>query len=391
MKVNQFLSTLTNLEKTRNFNVFKEYSLEEFKSVMNHFQLLESSRNKLRISIVGTNGKGSTAFLLSQVFSRLEGNSPVGLYTSPHLIVQNERIQVDGIMISDEWIENFLNSFHADDLAKLRNLSYFEFFTLLSVFYFKSKECKTEIYEAGLGGRLDATKLINPEIVVLTKIGLDHTEILGSTEEKILHEKLLISGTNTRFLFTFKQSNKLMEIIKDFCNEKNIGLYVYDKTIQTDYLTFNRDFALFIANEILKTKNKPPLGDTFFNSMHDVPGRMQVLRKNPPLIFDVGHNPSAIPYVLQSLQFLYPNEKNWSVCFGALKDKDVIKILEILTASPIIKKVFQIVGQSWNITTISHKKIKLIQEEDFLDSIPSEAGLILGSFRLYPPVKQNEF
>ncbi|HNN81991.1 MAG TPA: bifunctional folylpolyglutamate synthase/dihydrofolate synthase, partial [Leptospiraceae bacterium] len=62
MKVNQFLSTLTNLEKTRNFNVFKEYSLEEFKSVMNHFQLLESSRNKLRISIVGTNGKGSTAF-----------------------------------------------------------------------------------------------------------------------------------------------------------------------------------------------------------------------------------------------------------------------------------------------------------------------------------------
>ena len=181
MNINQFLSSLTNLEKTRNFNVFKDYSLDEFISVLDSFDLLKTNENTLRISLVGTNVKGSTAFSLSQLFLTLENCSPVGLYTSPHLIIQNERIQVNGDMISDEWMNHKLNTFAKEEIERLKTLSYFEFFTFLSILFFKDNGCKTEIYEAGLGGRLDATKLVNPNIVVLTEVSLDHTEILGNT------------------------------------------------------------------------------------------------------------------------------------------------------------------------------------------------------------------
>ena len=121
MDVNQFLSTLTNLEKTRNFNVFKEYSLAGFQSALNYLDINPPKKETLRISVVGTNGKGSTAFFLSQIFLQLQKFSPVGLYTSPHLITQNERIQVNGSFISDEWMNEKLNSFSPEKIEILKN------------------------------------------------------------------------------------------------------------------------------------------------------------------------------------------------------------------------------------------------------------------------------
>lgn len=391
LNINQFLSSLTNLEKTRNFNVFKEYSLDEFRSVLDSFDLLKTNENTLRISLVGTNGKGSTAYSLSQLFLTLEDFSPVGLYTSPHLIIQNERIQVNGVMISDEWMNQKLNTFTKEELERLKTLSYFEFFTFHSILFFKDNACKTEIYEAGLGGRLDATKLVNPNIVVLTEISLDHTEILGDTKEKILLEKLQIIGSNTKTLFTFLQEDYKLKIIESFCNENNIELIVYPHRVQKDYLSFNKEFALFITNDVLARKNKSLIKEEAINLIHNIPGRMQVLRKKPILLFDTGHNPSAAEYILQSLKVLYPQEEKWNIYFGSLKDKDSKKILEVLVNDSLVQKVFQIKGDTWNNESIPHPKIIRIPEDQLIQSITQSACLILGSFRLYHPVKQNEF
>ena len=391
MNVNQFLSSLTNLEKTRNFNVFKEYSLDEFRSVLENFDLLKPDDSFLRISLVGTNGKGSTAYFLSQLFSSMPSYSPVGLYTSPHLLVQNERIQVNGKMISDNWMNDKLSSFSSSEIKNLKTLSYFEFFTFLSILYFRDNACKTEIYEAGLGGRLDATKLVNPEVVVLTQISLDHTEILGDTEEKILSEKLQIAGTNTKSLFTFMQSESILEKTKSFCKERQIELFIFPHFVDKDYISFNKEFALFIVNTILAKRSDPTLPPEILNSIHSIPGRMQILRKAPLLIFDTAHNPSAVHFVLQSIKILYPNEKNWNIYMGSLKDKDTKKILEVLSSESIVKKIFQIVGESWNSESIYHFKIEQITEDKLISSIGNSTSLVLGSFRLYHPIKQNEF
>ena len=118
---------------------------------------------------------------------------------------------------------------------------------------------------------------------------------------------------------------------------------------------------------------------------------MQVLRKKPILLFDTGHNPSAAEYILQSLKVLYPQEEKWNIYFGSLKDKDSKKILEVLVNDSLVQKVFQIKGDTWNNESIPHPKIIRIPEDQLIQSITQSACLILGSFRLYHPVKQNEF
>lgn len=389
MEVNQFLSSLTNLEKTRNFNVFKNYSLTEFQSTLEMFGLLEKPAQSKRISIVGTNGKGSTAHFLSQIGFRSKNFARVGLYTSPHLLTQNERIQVNGVLISDEWINKILNSFSAKEIEKLKYLSYFEFFTFLAILFFKDNACNLEIYEAGLGGRLDATKLVNPDIVLLTKIALDHTAILGDTEEKILLEKLEIAGTNTKQLFTFQQEENLMNLINSFCTNRNIELNVYPHTINKDYLSFNQDFALFVINSILPREKK--IDESIFSIIHYPDGRMQVLQDNPLLVFDIGHNPSAVQYLLQSINSRYPSEKNWTVFFGCQKDKQGTEILRILSNNPFIREIYHIASENWNQESILHSKIKSISEESFIKLIHevNTSSLVLGSFRLYSLVNAS--
>lgn len=390
MEVNQFLSSLTNLEKTRNFNVFKEYSLDGFRSILESFGVLEKPNDILRISVVGTNGKGSTAFFLSQMLLQNSNLSPVGLYISPHLLTQNERIQVNGNLISDEWMNQRLNSFSKTELERLRTLSYFEFFTFFSILHFADNGCKTEVYEAGLGGRLDATKLANPDIVILTKIALDHTEVLGDTEEKILLEKLQIVGTNTKFVYTFLQEDNLLNITKSFCKENKIELVVYPYPVTKDYLSFNKEYALFIVNSILESKNQPKISEDILPQIANMNGRMQVLRRKPILLFDIGHNPSAIQFLLQSVEISFPYERTWEVYIGLLKDKDLARILEILTTNLIVKKIYLITGEIWNTGYENELKIKPITEANFLEMVANSnmPSLVLGSFRLYPLVKK---
>ena len=385
MEVNQFLSNLTNLEKTRNFNVFKNYSLQDFQSVLESFCLHEKPKDTIRISIVGTNGKGSVGHFLTQIGFRSNSFLNVGLYTSPHLLTQNERIQINGKYISDEWMNQTLNFFSEKELEKLKSLSYFEFFTFLAILFFKDNTCNLEVYEAGLGGRLDATKLVNPDIVVLTKIALDHTVILGDTEEKILLEKLEIVGTNTKTIFTFQQEKNLMGLTKLFCKEKNIELILFPRFVDKDYLSFNQDFSLFVINSILLKQKRQTLNESILSIIPPIKGRMQVLQTNPLILFDIGHNPSAVQFLLHSINRCYPQEKKWKVFFGCQKDKDAKQILETLINNELVETVYQISSENWNQESLPNSKIEKISEERFSELLKNVkvTSLILGSFKLY--------
>ena len=146
----------------------------------------ENPHNKLKtIHIAGTNGKGSTAAMLQNIL-RKSGLS-VGLYTSPHLVNFNERIRVNSTPISDSFIVEFMKNFN-DDIDKIES-TFFETTTVLAFYYFYYKKVDIAIIETGLGGRLDSTNVLNPNLTIITPIDYDHQKILGNTMNEIALEK----------------------------------------------------------------------------------------------------------------------------------------------------------------------------------------------------------
>ncbi len=364
-----FLKELKNFEKQRNHNVFQGYSLQEFTDILEFFDLKEKKTNCLRISIVGTNGKGSLAHYLSELAQK-NFHLKVGLYTSPHLLQETERIQVNSKKISYSEIQNFLDLQTQEKISQLKKLSYFEFFTLLAIYYFQTQNCDLEIYEAGLGGRLDATKLAQADFVVVTKIGLDHTAILGDTKEKILNEKLEITTTNTKAIFYFLQDEThLNQQILEYGRKKNISTICFDKEFKfQEYLSFNLHYAKFILEQIYQKK--------IINlEVSNPKGRMEVLKKEPLVIFDVAHNPDAILNLLSSIEIKYPNIY-WDILLGCLADKDILEIYNILNNWKYKKEIFFVVNPNFIIPNI--KNIKT--QQNWSKKNPT---LVTGSFRLY--------
>ena len=253
--IDAFLQKLKNFEISRNKLHFQSYSLSPFEKILDSF--LEPNPHLLfKISVVGTNGKGSVSEFLSTLLSKI-GN--VGLYTSPHLFSFTERIKLNGNPISKEWINEWMESLPTKKRNDLHTLSYFEFLTLLAFVYFR--ECKTsyEVLEAGLGGRLDATKTSQPDFVVLTKVDLDHTEILGNSKDEILTEKLGIIAKSTKILFFMKQDGINQKKIESILNNKyGLNPYIigFDEEIEryTDYLSFNYQYSIFILKKLVTEK-----------------------------------------------------------------------------------------------------------------------------------------
>ena len=163
MKLNflEFVHSLHNFEKIRNFQKLKtSYKLDSFENYIQK-KIKLKKKKCIRISVVGTNGKGSVCSYLSSI---LEKNGfKVGTYTSPHLLSPLERIQINSKLLSIEEYNKVLNEIYDKDLEKF---SYFEVFTLFAILMFENHQCDIEIYEAGIGGRLDATKVVKSDYVV---------------------------------------------------------------------------------------------------------------------------------------------------------------------------------------------------------------------------------
>ena len=296
--------------------------------------------NKLKtIHIAGTNGKGSTAAILQSIL-RTAGLK-VGLYTSPHLVSFNERIRVNGSPISNDFIIDFMKKFN-DDINEIES-TFFETTTVLSLCYFYFKKVDVAIIETGLGGRLDSTNVLNPNLSIITSIDIDHQNILGNTIEEIANEKAGIIKKNTP-LITFKQPKKILDILRNRAKMLNakIEIVVDPQKIVVDnfstkFVINNKTFSIPLIGEhqaynaaLAIRSSNIFMGPLSYQMIKDGvkntvwPGRFQLLNNKLKIFYDVAHNSAGINTIRSTLNSLNALEKIGLIILKEDKDVDQI-------------------------------------------------------------------
>ncbi|HNF15779.1 MAG TPA: hypothetical protein PK453_19095 [Leptospiraceae bacterium] len=377
----EFLLSLQNFEKRRRAELFKDYSLTVFLSVCSRYPIRGSST---RISVAGTNGKGSTSFLLKETALKKSGFKNVGLYTSPHLLHRNERIQMNFEKIDESWFESFLRK-EKENLPNLKTLSFFEFYTLAAFLYFSEKNADLEIYEAGLGGRLDAVKGADSKYIVITKIAMDHSEILGDSLLKILEEKLNITDRNAKILFYLDQhSEELNDRIEAYCREKKLESVKFSPDPDLAYLDCNLQFSELVIRRVCENEGIPFHPENqFIPEMQK--GRMEILQENPLIIFDITHNPAGAEQLLRSLEIKYPGIK-WNILFGCLPDKKSDEMLSLIRNWKNSEKLFILSYPPFKDLNSEKDAVLIGKPENLTQSKISFPLLTFGSFRIYEDI-----
>ena len=286
------------------------------------------------IHIAGTNGKGSTAHMLSSILQ--ESGVKVGLYTSPHLKDFRERIKINGEMIAQKEVMNFVkeNKIFFEEME----LSFFEFTVAMAFDYFAKQKVDIAIIETGLGGRLDSTNIINPDLAIITNISLDHTNLLGDTIEKIAKEKAGIIKKGTPVIIGRRQK-KTTSIFKNIAKEKNANLIYahlqksYVSDLKGDYQKENINTVITAIKQLQKqgwaiTKDNIEHGLLKTVANTQLLGRWQNLSKNPQIICDTAHNEDGIKEIAKQLGYLKYNQLH--IVFGTVDDKNLDTILSYL-------------------------------------------------------------
>ena len=296
-------------------------------------EILDNPQKKIKtIHVAGTNGKGSVCNILYNLYKK--AGYKVGLFTSPHLIDFRERIIVGEDKISKEYVVNF----YKKNLERFKKISpsFFEWSTALAFCYFKDSNTEINIIETGLGGRLDSTNIIQPELSIITSIGLDHVAILGDTLEKIAKEKAGIIKENTP---TLLGADILEEsVFREICNWKNSKLHkAVNKNdgIQTslpNYQIKNWNTAKK-ATEILKNKFKISEIEDDPKKFLTIKGRWQLVGRRPLTILDIGHNEQCIVELRNQLK--KETFEKLILIIGFSKDKDISTLLNLLPKAEI--------------------------------------------------------
>ena len=328
-RVLEDLNARINPEKSRHFSPATFLETREILHSLADRNEFRSSGE--RVSVVGTNGKGSTAFYLSALVDRDAHSGEclsTGLYTSPHLHSLLERIRIDRKPVGFSALAremDLLSSILGDELYK--RFTFFEILTLLAIRIFKRRFCEVEIYEAGLGGRLDATRMVRASSVVLTTLSLDHTELLGSELSSIAREKLEIMGPWTDRLFFPPQNGISVESIEAMARQIRPGLEIHFFDDHFDprresYLNYNRRYARFVLESIEKTRGpaQKKLPEDF-----SPPGRLEKYESGErTFVFDTAHNAEAVATLCESLPLLegFPGKDRVLILLGVLMDRE---------------------------------------------------------------------
>ena len=317
------------------------------------------------IHVAGTNGKGSVSHLLASVLQ--EAGYKTGLYTSPHLKDFRERIRVNGEMISEDAVVRFTELFQTKNENDKLEPSFFELTVSMAFDYFRSMEVEVAVIEVGLGGRLDSTNIITPEISVITNISFDHMALLGDTLPKIAAEKagiikkdvpVVVGETSPDTSFVFEQ----------FAGKVKTKLVFADKEYRADYsmltidgkqnLNIHKNGQLFYPDlkldllGIYQRRNVPTvlkainlLNEKGWNLPEEIIrrgllntisntgllGRWQIIGHNPLVICDTGHNPAGIKLVVEQI-----NQTAWKqlhMVIGMVSDKDQDEVFSLLPAN----------------------------------------------------------
>lgn len=291
--------------------------------------------------IAGTNGKGSTSHMLASVFQ--EAGYKTGLYTSPHLKDFRERIKINGEMIPEAKVSQFINTHKS--FFELNQLSFFEMTVGLAFDYFRSEKVDIAIVEVGMGGRLDSTNIITPELSIITNIGLDHTKFLGDTIEKIAVEKAGVIKENVPVVIGESIADT-MSVFNTIASEKNAPLTFAD---QEAYLSLDSDLkgiyqkkniqTVSVALNILRNKgweiSDENISKGLLNTIDNtgLMGRWQILRQSPKVICDTGHNKEGLELVMQQLKAEFYNQLH--VVLGVVSDKDLDSVLPFFPKNAI--------------------------------------------------------
>lgn len=332
-----------------------DLGLERVRQVAVCLELLRPSAKV--ITVAGTNGKGSCVAALSW-WLRRQG-ARVGAYTSPHLVNYNERVQVDGQLVSDQAL---CSAFAAIDQARGNiSLTYFEFATLAALYLFAQETLDYWILEVGLGGRLDATNILTPDLTIITSVALDHIEWLGDNREAIGYEKAGICRAGVPLIVADPQPP---QSVLSHAETLSCPSYWIDQ--QFEVIALNSGWQVRLGERIypIPGLQLPPwsvaaalqaadllgrLGDPSevgddLVELADIqlPGRLQrCLVKGRTLVLDVAHNPAATLHLAEQLQARWP-EDTWQIIVTMMADKNISEAL--LPLVPL--------AHTWHLTTV---------------------------------------
>jgi len=312
------------LQQLLNINLFNGIKLG-LNNVQRLQQLLHFPDHTFQtIHVAGTNGKGSVSTKIAHTFK--QAGYRVGLYTSPHISSFRERIQINGTLISEEAVESLLPSlFQLVETEKIP-ATFFELTTFLAFLYFVQEKVEIAVIETGLGGRLDATNIVQPCLSIITSISLDHVEILGSTLESIAREK---GGIIKEKIPIIIGPHVPLEIIQSIAEEK-----------ASPCIQVQSDSALFeIQNRQIARAALHYLAPSFPRIFQFIekgleakqPCRFEIIPGPLPIILDVAHNPDGIQHLFQMVDHYYP-KKPLRLVFGLSKNKDLKSCLKLIAS-----------------------------------------------------------
>ncbi len=296
------------------------------------------------ILVAGTKGKGSTATLLAHGLQN--AGYRVGLYLSPHLFSYRERIQINGQWIPEDRFASYIKTLKAFHQGERGMRTVFETLTASAFLYFRDEGVDYAVLEVGLGGRLDATNVVEQIATVLTPIEYDHTAILGTTLTEIAREKAGVI-THRHPVFSAPQDPEAWNVIRAVTREKEAPVYpLREDHIQNVVLDVEGStFDLVIGSDLLHLEVPMPgrfqvrnaalaalalhhlgVSEIQFQGAR-IPGRLQVLQRRPWVVVDCAHNPFSLRAALASIAELF-DYQDLVVVFGVSKDKDVTSMLE---------------------------------------------------------------
>jgi dihydrofolate synthase/folylpolyglutamate synthase len=322
---------------------------------------LDNPERKFKtIHIGGTNGKGSTSHMLASVLQ--QAGYKTGLYTSPHLKDFRERIKINGEMMNEDEVTDFVNQ-HQKFIENL-SPSFFELTVAMAFNYFANQEVDIAIIEVGLGGRLDSTNIISPELSIITNIGWDHMNLLGNTLPLIAAEKAGIIKPNVPVIISEYQE-EVIGVFEKKAQECNTSLIIAEKEWKvTDNQIIGHQRKLKINSKEHSFQLALDLTGTYqisnvkavlsaviqlnklgFNIKEEavitalanvkkltgLMGRWQTLQSNPLIICDTGHNLDGMKLVLENINQV--DYEHLHLVIGMVKDKDITKILALLPQS----------------------------------------------------------
>ena len=322
--------------------------------------LLDNPHNSFKsVHVAGTNGKGSVSHTLASVFQ--EAGYKTGLYTSPHLRDFRERIRINGEMIPEENVVQFIDTYK--DKFEAMELSFFEMTVGMAFDYFRNEKVDIAIVEVGMGGRLDSTNLITPELSIITNIDFDHIKFLGDTRAKIAYEKagIIKPGIPVVIGETHPETE---QVFIDKAKECGSPIYFADQIFDCDKIYFEsfteQKFDVWKNSELYMEALEIPLMGNYqqknlttvmcaidllrdkFNLSDDdirdgigkvirnthLMGRWQILCKDPLTIADTGHNVAGITEVVRQLAEMHYGKLHFVL--GMVNDKDIDSVLQLL-------------------------------------------------------------